>query len=205
MPKQLHVCTCVYVCMEVYVCKCMFMCAVVCVFLHVYVYVCKHGCVYGCAYMGVCPYVCVQVGVLCTCTQALGEVLSHVIQKKSASYISLESLMVSSLSHRFHEHTCKQVSYLAVQFGRRDPAAGVCSPRAWLNTTLHSIHEVTGTAVCSVLDPGLRSSCASQFSTCSMLRISLQHWNPEATQSAQCENASNCHNQDSDTVSKSWR
>lgn len=42
---------------------------------------CMHGCVYGFAYMGVCPYVCVQVGVLCTCTQALGEVLSHVIQK----------------------------------------------------------------------------------------------------------------------------
>lgn len=95
--------------------------------------------------------------------------------KKSASYISFESLMVSSLSHRFHEHTCKQVSYLAVQFGRRDPETGVCSPRAWLNTTLHSIHKVTGTAVCSVLDPGLRSSCASQFSTCAMLWTSLKH------------------------------
>lgn len=115
-------------------------CVQVCVFLHVYVYVCVHGRVYGCACMGVCPYVCVQVGVICTCTQAQGEVLPHVIQKKSASYISLESLLDSPLSHRFHEHACKQVSYLAVQFGRRGPEAGVWSPRAWLDTTLHSIH-----------------------------------------------------------------
>ena len=77
--------------------------------------------------------------------------------------------MVSSLSHRFHEHTCKQVSYLAVQFGRRDTEAGVCSPRAWLNTTLHSIHEVDRDN--SVLCAGPRTKVFMCFTVFNMFHV----------------------------------
>lgn len=172
-PVTMYVCIYVCTCLSSYMCVHVCMCAWKCMCVNVCF--CVQGCVCSCMYMCIvrawlCIWLCIYGGVsICVC--ASGRALYMYTNsrwstfpchsKKSASYISLESLMVSSLSHRFHEHTCKQVSYLAVQFGRRDPEAGVCSPGAWLNTTLHSIHEVTGTALCSVLDPGLRSSCAS--------------------------------------------
>lgn len=138
-----HVCTCLnsYMCVCVHgcVCKCMFLCAGVCVLTCICVRVHAWPCIWLCVYGGVSICMCASGCVLYTYTSSRWST-SPCHSKKSASYISLESLLDSPLSHHFHEHACKQVSYLAVQFGRRGPEAGVWSPRAWLDTTLHSIH-----------------------------------------------------------------